>query len=76
MSDYDNNFARCENCDFMHMLIKKVSAHAYNFLMPQIGWYTLCRDWRTNGESIDLSSLEARKLYYYSNRDSGLIMRR
>lgn len=61
------NRPHCGNCDFY---VKKHNGEGdctrYDFVMPTIGWYTICSKWQSQGQSIDLSDLKDRKLYYYS----------
>lgn len=58
----------CENCDFFKRNARDAArpCQKHAFVMPRIGWPTLCRDWRHRGQALDLD-LEPERLYYYSH---------
>lgn len=66
-SEQASLYPQCENCDFYD----QVAAHhqrcrKHGFVMPEVNWQIVCRDWAAGGESVDFSALEAGTLHYYA----------
>jgi hypothetical protein len=60
-------FPQCENCDFFNA---EGAPHArcrrHQFVMPEVSWQVVCRDWVTGGETVDFSALQPDTLHYYA----------
>ncbi len=60
-------FPQCENCDFFNAagtLHERCRRH--RFIMPEVNWQIVCRDWMTGGETVDFSALQPETLHYYA----------
>ncbi|XWX04189.1 hypothetical protein VZO05_01280 [Aggregatilineales bacterium SYSU G02658] len=60
-------FPQCENCDFFNAagtLYERCRRH--RFIMPEVNWQIVCRDWMTGGETVDFSALQPETLHYYA----------
>lgn len=57
----------CANCDFFLADStdgRKCSKH--KFVMPNVDWHILCKDWQHQGKSVDFMKMRPDELYYYS----------
>lgn len=62
MSDYP----QCENCQFFtNRHDDNRQCQKYDFVMPEIDWQMVCKDWRNGNKRLRLNLTE-QMLYYYS----------
>ena len=60
-------FPQCENCDFFNAQgAPHERCRRHQFVMPNVDWQIICRDWATEGETVDFSALQPGTLYYYA----------
>lgn len=67
-------YPQCENCDFYdHVTESAYKCRRHRFVMPDVDWQIVCRDWAHGGEGVDFSALEPDTLHYYSAASGDIV---